>query len=212
MQIDTSKQEQSIIEIQQTLGSVCNTEPITLGYTSSAGFAEHYDACRKCTTEESMHGIEHHPQNKNVQEASVDPGCCVDLKNQTAIAHEIIIYYNVTEPKADIPDGRNDERDINITVAPEFIAQPLVSIEDIEESQMNVEPIERTAPDCDIHKDIPSINCNVTQHPQALTLQNLVKFVTHQCQKETGLAYRKGRKPIEGVESEKRHLKIGIKM
>ena len=77
---------------------------------------------------------------------------------------------------------------------------------------MNVEPIERTAPDCDIHKDTPSINCNVTQHPQAVTLQNLVKFVTHQCQKETGLAYRKGRKPIEGVESEKRHSKIGIKM
>ena len=65
MQIDTSKQEQSIIEIQQTLGSVCNTEPITPAYTSSAGFAEHYDACRKCTTEERMHGIEHYPQNKN---------------------------------------------------------------------------------------------------------------------------------------------------
>ena len=77
---------------------------------------------------------------------------------------------------------------------------------------MNVEPIERTAPDSDIHKDIPSINCNVTQHPQTVTLQNLVKFVTHQCQNETGLAYRKGRKPIDGVESEKRHSKIGIKM
>ena len=205
MQIDTSKQEQPIIDIQQTLGSVCNTEPIALAYTSSAGFAEHYDACRKCTTEERMHGIEHYQQKKNVQEASVDPGCCVDLKNQTAVAHEIIIYDNVTETKADIPDGRNDERDINITVAPEFIAQTLVSIEDIEESQMNVEPTERTAPDCDIHKDTPSINCNVTQHPQAVTLQKLVKFVTHQCQKETGLAYRKGRKPIEGIESKKRH-------
>ena len=73
---------------------------------------------------ERMHEIEHYLQNKNVQEASVDPGCCVDLQNQTAIAHEIIIYDKVTEPKADIPDGRNDERDINITVAPEFIAQP----------------------------------------------------------------------------------------
>ena len=29
-----------------------------------------------------MHGIENYPQNKNVQEASVDPGCCIDLKNK----------------------------------------------------------------------------------------------------------------------------------
>ena len=125
-----------------------------------------------------MQGIEHYLQKKNVQEASVDPGCCVDLQNQTLIAHEIIIYDNVTEPQADIPDGRNDERDINITVGPEFIAQPLISIEDIEESEMNVQPIERTAPDSDIHKDTPSNNCNVTQHPQAVTPQKAAKFVT----------------------------------
>ena len=43
-----------------------------------------------------MQGTEHYLQNKNAKEASVDPGYCVDLQNQTAIAHEIIIYDNVT--------------------------------------------------------------------------------------------------------------------
>ena len=49
VRIYTSKQDQPIIEIQPTLGPVCNTELITLAYTSSPGFAEHYDACRKCS-------------------------------------------------------------------------------------------------------------------------------------------------------------------
>ena len=53
-----------------------------------------------------MKGIEYYLQNKNVQEASVDPGCCVDLQNQTAIAHEINIYGNVTAPQAAIPDEK----------------------------------------------------------------------------------------------------------
>ena len=79
---------------------------------------------------------------------------------------EIIIYDNVTEPQADIPDRRTDEGDINITVGPdgpEFIAQPLRSNDNIEESEMNVEPIERTAPDSDMNEeDTPSCNCNVT--------------------------------------------------
>ena len=43
---------------------------------------------------------------------------------------------------------------------------------------MNVEPIERTALDSEIHKDTPSINSNVTQHPQAVTPLKAAKFVT----------------------------------
>ena len=46
VQIHTSKQDEPIIEVQSTLGSVCNTVPITLAYTLSTGFAVHYDACK----------------------------------------------------------------------------------------------------------------------------------------------------------------------
>ena len=55
---------------------------------------------------------------------------------------------------------------------------------------MNVEPIERTAPDSDIHKDTPSINSNVTQHPQAFTPRKAAKFVTPAKKKQALLIER----------------------
>ena len=77
---------------------------------------------------------------------------------------------------------------------------------------MNVEPIERTAPDSDIHKGTPSVNSNVTQNTQAVSPREKLLRLLHLPKRKTCLAYRMGRKTIEGVESENRHPKIGIKM
>ena len=98
MRIYTSKHDQPIIEIQPTLGPVCNTTPLTLAYTSSLSFAEHYGAYRKCITEKNVHGIEAYLHTEKVEEATADTEYHVDPDIQTAIAHEVIIYDHVTEP------------------------------------------------------------------------------------------------------------------
>ena len=47
VRIYTSKHDQPMVENQPTLGPYCNTTPLTLAYTSTPGFAEHYDVCGK---------------------------------------------------------------------------------------------------------------------------------------------------------------------
>ena len=96
MRIYTSKHDQPIIEIQHTLGPICNSTPLTLACTSSPGFAERYDAGRKCMTEKKVHGIETYLHTDEVEEATADTEYHVDP--ETAIAHEIIILDHVTEP------------------------------------------------------------------------------------------------------------------
>ena len=127
VRIYTSKHDKPIIEIQPTLGPVCNTTPLILAYTSSPGFAEHYDACRKCITEKNVHRLEAYLHTAKVEDATADTEYHVDPENQTGIAHEIIIYDHVTEPPDNIyilkkTEGRDKE---GISVGPEFIAQPL---------------------------------------------------------------------------------------
>ena len=55
-------------------------------------------------------------------------------------------------------------------MGPEFIAQPLSFIQDREDTEMNDEPSESTAPNSKIQEeDVSTINCNVSQHFQVVT-------------------------------------------
>ena len=166
MRIYTSKHDQPIIEIQPTLGPVCNTTPLTLAYTASPGFAEHYDACRKCITEKTVHRIATYLHTEKVKEATADTKYHVVPENQTAIAHEIIIYDHVTDPPDTIYDEETDGRDIEgISFGPEFIAQPFSFTQDRGDTEMNDEPSKSTAPNSNIQEE--DVSTIVPQHFQA---------------------------------------------
>ena len=141
------------------------------------GFAEHYDACRKCITEKTVHGIETYPHTEKVEETTADTEYHVDPENQTAIAHEIIIYDHVTGPPDTIYDERTDGNDIEgISFGPEFIAQPFSFTQDRGDTEMNDEPSESTASNSNIQEE--DVSTIVPQHFQAVTPRKAAKFVT----------------------------------
>ena len=141
------------------------------------GFAEHYDACRKCITEKTVHGIEAYPHTEKVEETTADTEYYVDPENQTAIAHKIIIYDHVTDPPDTIYDERTDGNDIEgISFGPEFIAQPFSFTQDRGDTEMNDEPSESTASNSNIQEE--DVSTIVPQHFQAVTPRKAAKFVT----------------------------------
>lgn len=133
VRIYSSKPEQPVIEIQPTLGSRVETEPICLAYTSSPGISEYYDGCIKCSRDNQILSNETQPLDQ------VDEG---QLPAQNRFQNEsgdngilTAVEISITEADADpnvcstdiyetVIPGNNANK-LTDAIRPEFTAEPL---------------------------------------------------------------------------------------